>query len=296
MSGVAEGRAARDLRIGWAAALGVLAIWVGFQLVGRVAVKRDFTPWDIAALRYAGAFLVALPIAWRLGLPRIAPGRLAAAAALAGFGFPLAAYLGFAHAPAAHGAVIMSAGLPVATTILAWALLREAPGRWRLASLAAVAAAALLLAADGQASPPGAWIGDLFFAAASFCWAGYTLLVRRWGLPALGTTLAIALAGAPVFLPLWWVALPSGLAGVPPAEALFQMAYHGALASVIAGFLYTTAVARIGPGPTTLIGALVPGLVAVTAWPLLGEPLGLPGMAGVALAMGGMALGVARAR
>lgn len=287
---------ARDRRIGWAAALGVLAIWVGFQLVGRTAVRHDLTPWDLGALRYAGAALIALPIAWRVGLPLLPAHRFAAVMATAGLGFPLSAYLGFAHAPAAHGAVIMSAGLPVATTILAWALLREAPGGWRLASLAAVLAAALLLAADGRASPPGAWVGDLFYATASFCWAGYTLLVRRWRLPALGTTLLIALAGAPLFLPVWWLALPSGLAAAPPSQVLFQMAYHGMLASVIAGFLYTTAVARIGPGPTTLIGALVPGLVALTAWPLLGEPLGLPGMAGVALAMGGMALGVLRAR
>ncbi|MBR0671900.1 DMT family transporter [Neoroseomonas soli] len=292
----ATGAAARDRRKGWAAALGVLAIWVGFQLVGRVAVRQDFTPWDIGALRYAGAFLLAAPIAWRVGVPRIPPVRFAAVMATAGFGFPLCAYLGFAHAPAAHGAVIMSAGLPVATTILAWALLREAAGRRRLASLGAVVLAALLLAADGRASPPGAWIGDLFYAAASFCWAGYTLLVRRWRLPALGTTLLIALAGAPVFLPVWWLALPSNMAAAPPGEALFQMVYQGMLASVTAGFLYTTAVARIGPGPTTLVGALVPGLVALAAWPLLGEPLGLPGMAGVVLAMGGMALGVARAR
>lgn len=147
---------ARDRRIGWAAALGVLSVWVGFQLVGRIAVKQELTPWDVGALRYVGAFLLAAPLAWHFGLPRLAPRRLAAVVATAGFGFPLLAYHGFAHAPAAHGALIMSAGLPVATTILAWALFREAPGRRRLASLAAVTLAALLLAFDGRASPPGA--------------------------------------------------------------------------------------------------------------------------------------------
>lgn len=288
--------AARDLRIGWAAALGVLAIWVGFQLIGRVATRQDFTPWDVAALRYAGAFLLAVPLAWHFGLPRIAALRLVAVMAVAGFGFPLFAYFGFAHAPAAHGAVIMSAGLPLATTLLAWAWFGEVPGRRRLACLGAVVLAALLLALDGKASPPGTWIGDLFYASASLCWAAYTLLVRHWRLPALGTTLTIALAGAPVFLPVWWLALPSRMDAAPIGAILVQVGYQGFLSSVIAGVLYTTAVARIGPASTTLIGALVPGLVSVAAWPLLGEPLGVLGTAGVVLAMAGMALGVSRAR
>ena len=288
--------AARDRRIGWAAALGVLSVWVGFQLVGRIAVKQDFTPWDVAAVRYLGAFLLAAPLAWHFGLPRLTPLRLAAVVATAGFGFPIFAYLGFAHAPAAHGAVIMSAGLPVATTILAWALFREEPGRRRIISLAAVTLAALLLAADGTASPPGAWLGDIYYAAASFSWAAYTLLVKRWGLPALGTTLLIALAGAPIYLPVWWLALPSGMGAATAGEILFQLVYQGMLASVVAGFLYTTAVARLGPGSTTLVGAMVPGLVAMAAWPLLGEPIGVLGAIGVVLAMAGMAAGVSRAR
>jgi drug/metabolite transporter (DMT)-like permease len=216
--------------------------------------------------------------------------------ALAGFGFPLLAYFGFANAPAAHGAVIMSAGLPLATTILAWAWFHETPGLRRIVCLSAVILAAILLAMDGKASPPGAWIGDLFYASASVSWAAYTLLVRHWRLPALGTTLTIALAGAPIFLPIWWLALPSSVATAPTGAILVQIVYQGFLSSVIAGFLYTTAVARIGPASTTLIGALVPGLVALAAWPLLGEALGLLGMVGVVLAMVGMALGVSRAR
>lgn len=293
---MSEAAAARDRRIGWAAALAVLAVWVGFQLVGRAAVANSLTPWDMGALRYAGAFLLAAPLAWWFGLPRIPPRRFAAAMAFAGIGFPLSAYLGFTFAPAAHGAVIMSAGLPVATTLLAWAVLGERPGGRRVASLAAVVAAALLLALDGPSSPPGAWIGDLFYAAASACWAAYTLMVRRWALPPLGTTLAIGLAGAPIFLPVWALALPSGLGAAGMGQILFQMAYQGMLASILAGILYTTAVARLGPGPTTLVGALVPGLVALLAWPLLEEALGVAGMAGVVLAMAGMAAGVLRGR
>ena len=55
----------------------------------------------------------------------------------------------------------------------------------------------------------------------------------------------------------------------------------------------TTAVTLIGPGPTTMIGAVVPALSALAAWPLLGEALPPLGLLAVLLVSGGMVLGVA---
>ena len=63
--------AARERRIGLACAFSVLFIWAGFILVSRFSAKGVLTPWDMAALRYAGAFLAGLPIALRHGWPRL---------------------------------------------------------------------------------------------------------------------------------------------------------------------------------------------------------------------------------
>ena len=104
------------------------------------------------------------------------------------------------------------------------------------------------------------------------------------------------MTGAPIYLPIWWLFLPSSLGAVPAGAIVGQIIYQGVVVSVLTGFLYTTAVTRIGPASTTLVGALVPGVVAIVAWPLLDEPLGLLGIAGVVLAMAGMALGVWRGR
>ena len=118
------------------------------------------------------------------------------------------------------------------------------------------------------------------------------MLVQRWRLAALDATLLIGLLAAPLYLPVWWLALPSTLGQVAPATLLVQLAFHGAGASVLAGLFYTRSVTAIGPGPTTLIGAVVPGFAALLAWPLLGEALAPLGVAAVAVVSAGMVLGI----
>lgn len=263
--------------------------------MSRLTATQGLTAWDVAALRFGGAFLTVLPIALWRGRPRIAAGRIPAVLAFAGFGFPILAYAGYQFAPAAHGATVMAAGLPVATLLLGAALGQERIGRRRAASLTVVVAGSLMLAAWGGGAAvagPGAWRGDLLFLAAVCSWAVYTVLVQRWRLAALDATLAIGLLAAPLYLPLWWWALPSTISAAPPAVVLTQLVFHGAGAVVVAGLLYTRSVTAIGPGPTTLIGAVVPGLAALIAWPLLGEALSPPGILAVALVSAGMAIGV----
>lgn len=286
---------AREKRVGYACAAAVLFVWTGFLVFSRLSQQQALTPFDVAALRYAGSFVVALPLVAIFGWPRLPPARLAAVVATAALGFPILAYLGFRHAPAAHGGVLMPGMLPFMTAALGLVLLAEVWTRQRAVSLAVVACGIALLAQDTFGDYPGAWRGDLLFLAAAACWSTFTVLVRRWGIPAIQATLIIALAPAPFYLPVWWLALPSTLAAVPLGATAFQFVYQGAFATVIAAFLFTRAVTAIGPARTTAVTALVPAMAALAAWPLLGEPLGLPGLLGVGLVSAGMILGVAQA-
>lgn len=288
--------AARERRIGLLCAFAVLFVWSGFLLVSRLSAKQDFTAWDVAALRYAGAFLATLPLVAAFGLPRLPPLRLLAIIATAAFGFPVLAYHGFGFAPAAHGGVMLPGMLPFLTAGLAALFLGEAWTRQRLLSLGVVAAGIGLLASDTLGSHPGAWRGDLLFLAGSTCWAVYTVLVRHWGVAAIQATLAVGLWAAPIYLPVWWLFLPSNIGAVGMGPIAFQMVYQGVFATVIAGFLFTRAVNALGAPATTTITSLVPAMAALAAWPLLGEPLGPAGLLGVALVSAGMVLGVARLR
>jgi drug/metabolite transporter (DMT)-like permease len=295
-AGRAIALAARERRIGLACAFSILLVWAGFILVSRFGATGTMTPWDLAAVRFAGAFLTALPIAARHGWPRLRPFRAAVIVATAGLGFPLLAFAGFQFAPAAHGGVMLPGMLPLQTALLVWLVLGERWTAGRLASLLLVLAGVALLASETLVQDPGAWRGDVLLFAGSFSWAIYTLMVRLWRVPALEAMLAIALYAAPVYAPLWLLVLPSRLGSVSLDELLFQLVYQGALAVVLAGFLFTRALIALGPSVLTTITAVVPALSAMAAWPLLGEPLGLKGVAGMALVTIAMLLGVVRAQ
>lgn len=283
-----------DRKVGLLCAFGVTLVWAAFLLSSRLAAQQDLTPWDTAALRYAGSFALGLAICLWRGLPRVAPGRALALAATAGFGFPLFAYAGFTFAPAAHGAVLLPGTLPFAAAALWWLAFGEAWSRRRTVSLLLVAAGIGLLAADTFGAHPGAWRGDLLFLGGCLSWVAYMGLVRRWGVGALDATLVIALLCAPLYLPVWWLALPSNAAGVAPGVLLYQLVQQGVFSVIVAGLLFTQAMVKLGGPATTAITSIVPAMVALGAWPLLGEALGVAGLAGVALVTFGMLAAVLR--
>ncbi|WP_137124026.1 DMT family transporter [Roseomonas sp. HF4] len=290
------GSAAQDRRVGWLCAGLLLVVWAAFHLVSRFVVRDTLTSWDVAALRYGGAFLCVLPFVALRGLPRIAPRRLPPVLAFAGFGFPLLAYAGYHLAPAAHGATVMAAGLPAVTALLGLLVGMSRIGGRQALGLGLIALGSLALAGLSGGDWAGAWRGDLLFLAAVSSWGVYTLLVQRWRLPALDTTVAIGLAAAPLYLPVWWFFLPSGMSGAAWGTLLGQAAFQGGGAAVLAGILFTRSVAALGPAVTTMIGAAVPGLVALAGVPLLGEALGLPALLAIVLVSAGMLLGMGGAR
>lgn len=287
---------ARERRIGFACAIGVMFVWTGFLLLSRLSPSQGFTAWDMLALRHAGSFLAALPLLAFHGLPRLAWGKAAVLALFAGFGFPLAAYLAFTFAPAAHGAVLLPGLLPFLVAGVWWFAFGEAWTRRRAVSLGLVGVGIALLAFDTFAAHPGAWRGDILFIAGGSSWAIYMALVRRWGVRALDATLAVALLAAPVTLPLWWAFAPSGLGEVSHAALIGQLAYQGIFAVLVAGFLFTRAMNAIGAATTSTITSLVPAMTALGAWPLLGEPLGAASLVALALVTAGMVYGVTGAR
>ncbi len=283
-----------ERRAGFACAIAVLFVWSGFLLFSRLSVKQAFTAWDMEALRTGGAFLLSLPLIAIFGFPRVPWRHTLFFVVTGGMGFPLAAYLGFGFAPASHGAVMLPGLLAFVSAALGAIYMGERWTRRRVVSLLVTAAGIALLARDTFGDHPGAWRGDLLFLAGNLFWSFYTLQIRRWGHSALAATLAISFWSAIFYLPVWWLLLPSHLGSVAPGPIGFQVVYQGCFAMVLAGFLFSQAVTKIGAATTTTITALVPCLVALAAWPLLDEPLGAVGLAGIALVSAAMVVGIAR--
>ncbi len=271
--------------LGWGFAGVQLLLWVGFHLITRLYSRDSLTPWDLLLLRALGGFVVTLPLLLWRGPPRLPSRQMIAVVALAGFGFPVGAYAGYALAPTAHGALLLAGSLPLVTALLGWVLGWTRIGLGRgLSLIGIVAGTALLTLSGGTAAGPGAWIGDLLFIAGNSAWALYTLLAARWRLAAVDAAMAFGLCVAPIYVPIFLLFdLPSNLGQVPWSTILLNLVFQGMLSGVLNGIVYTQCVRLLGPGMTTLVGAMVPAIAASLAWPLLGETLGPPAIAGIAM-------------
>ena len=300
---------------GLCAAVITVMIWTSFIIIARASTAYTLRPFDMVFVRTCGAAAVLLPWAWWLMRPARQRGESVGSllglsplpwriTVLGGFFgsllYGLLAYSGFFFAPAAHASVLMPGSLPLWTSILAWVLLSDRIGKTRALGLLCivggdllVGGASLLKALDGGQ----VWVGDLCFMSAAFCWSVYSVLVRRHGLDPVRATMAITAFTTLAFLPLygvlaWTGAVQSGLAQAPWSEILFQAGFQGVGSVAISGITFTLMVRHFGPVRSTMITAIVPGLSALGAVLLLGEPLHWNLLAGLALVTFGILFGV----
>ncbi len=284
-------------RAGWLAVAATICIWTGFILVSRAGGKGVLTGWDVAALRFGVGALIAVCFLPRVSLPPLKV--IALFSVFGGIGYAVAVYSAFRMAPAAHASVLMPGALPFSTAVIAWLWLRQAPSRPQRIALGLVFAGIVLTAADtlshGAQITGMQLVGDVLFLCGSSAWATFTLLLRRYPMQPLAATVATTLGSAAVYLPIWWLFLPSTLEQAPVAEIAMQAVYQGVLVVFVAMLLYTMAVRHLGPQTVALLMAVVPGLSALAAVPVLGEPLSLLALAGLGAVTAGAVLGARQA-
>ncbi len=307
--------------VGLASALVTVLIWTAFIVIARASAQRTLSPFDIAFLRIVGASFVLMPWAlWRARRERRSPagfsGSLGGLSPLplrptlvlglfGGLAYAVLAYSGFFFAPAAHGSVLMPGSLPLWASLLSIWLLGDRPPAARVFGLGLillgdllVGGASLLGALSGQGT---VWKGDLLFMAASSCWATYSVLVRRTGADAVRATMAVTALALLSFVPVFALLtqsglLPTRLGSAPWGEIVFQLLFQGVGSVVISGIAFTRMIQYFGPVRSTMITALVPGLSALGAVWLLGEPMHWNLMLGLALVTAGIAAGVLPSR
>lgn len=247
----------------------------------------------MAALRFGVGGLIALFFLSRVKLPPLKV--IALFSVFGGIGYAVAVYSAFRLAPAAHASVLIPGALPFATAIIAWLWLKQAPSRALRLALGLVFAGIALTAADTLSQSVGITglqlVGDALFLGGALAWAVFTLLLRHYPMPPLAATVATNLGSAVVYLPLWWFFLPSTLSQAPLTEIVMQAMYQGVLVVFVAMLLYTFAVRQLGAQTVALLMAVVPGLSALAAVPVLNEPLTLLALAGLAAVTAGAVLG-----
>lgn len=280
-------------RAGLIATFFAICIWAGFILVSRYGGKGVLTGWDVTALRFGVGSLIALVFLPRVTLP---PYKVILLFSLfGGVGYAVTVYAAFRMAPAAHAAVLLPGSLSFTTAVIAWLWLRQKPSPPQRIALVLVFIGITLTAIDTfshEAHLSGMQMfGDLLFLCGSSIWAVFTLLLRRYPMPPLTAAVITTLGSAVLYLPVWWLFLPSTMSQAPHAEIAIQAIYQGVLVVFVAMMLYSFAVRVLGAQSVALMMAIVPGLAAVSAVPVLGEPLSLLTLAGLGAVTMGAVLG-----
>lgn len=244
-------------------------------------------PVTLAAFRFGIAFLLILPLALLLKA-RWPRGRdLAGVAALGILYFAVFFVLynwSLEMTTAARGSLALSM-LPLVTMLVAALLGREqVTGRKTLGVLIAVGGAAAALLTGLQDAPPGAWRGDLLMLGATLIMAFYTVWSRPFMLRSsrLGFLAAGMGFGAAASALLAWERGGWAMTQSFGTGQWLAVAFIGIAGGALAFFLWVYALERTTPTRVANTMTVNPIAASLLAAVLVGEPLGLNLVAGIA--------------
>jgi drug/metabolite transporter (DMT)-like permease len=257
------------------AMLGSVAIYGANFVISRHAVLNGFTPYDLAALRFATAGFILLPLFVKAGGLRdcagVGWGRGLILALMSGAPMTMLMLTALALAPAAHGATI-GPGTVACMSLVGGALMfGTRPGGMALAGFGIVLLG-LICFAIGSGLAPSRYIliGDAMFFLMALLWGGYPLVIQKWRVDPLVATAVLSVLSL-AYLPIYWFFLPGNLAGIP-LWVVVAHAFNQGVLNVIAGlWLWGFAARTIGAAEAGRFPPLIPVIGTLTAIPVLGE-------------------------
>jgi len=196
---------------------------------------------------------------------------------------------------------LIYAGVPVLIMLMAAGGIRERLSGAQLLGAMIALAGILTIVLKGDPSTLVRLdfvVGDLWVATAAFCWAVYSIGLRRRpsALDPLTRLTAITLAGVLILAPL--TVIETFTVGVPALDARTVAA--ALIVGLLPGFgayqAWSWLIREIGPSRTSLILYLTPVYTAFLAWLLLGETPHWYHAVGAALAFSGLYLANRAAR
>ena len=279
---------------GFAAGLGVVALFSGFALISRMGSQTELHVHDLAMLRFGIGAVLLLPVFLRSRLAGLSIWQATKLAFFGGAGFALLAYAGLFLAPATHGAALLHGTLPLTTFIILAILAPHIADRRRLPGLILIGVGIGLMLADSFVGVvPAQLAGDICLLLASLCWSAYAVSVQRAGISPVSAAAIVAVLSAMVFCPAYLLfGVGSGLLAADASDLLIQAVFQGVLIGALSIAIYTHAVRSFGAANTALFTASVPCITALLAMPLLGEHSSLLVWLGVAVVSLGMVLAV----
>ncbi|RUW71605.1 EamA family transporter [Mesorhizobium sp. M4B.F.Ca.ET.143.01.1.1] len=262
-------------------------------------VAPEMPPWGLCFWRLTLACAILLPIVHRHHGAMIAllRARSLEIVAVGAIGLTLCQgmiYRGLNETDASTAGIIMALS-PVMTMVLARFVLGEPLGLWKSLGALAALGGMLVIVAHGDLtallrlsfSP-----GELWIVGSAFCWALYTVLVRRakFGIELLPLVVLLLGAGALVALPFHLWELFNDERSAMNGDGLLALAYLAGPGGALMYYLYNRSVETLGASRASMLLYLQTVFVAILAYLLLGESLHDYDLVGAAFIVAGIVL------
>lgn len=270
--------------------------WAGNLVVGRW-VSGEFPPLSISWWRWVVAATLMLLLVrgdlWRQRGLLLRHWKLVFSLSLTGIAcFHSAVYVGLTQTTAINGALIVALG-PVMIAPLAWLFLGERVTAMQgLGVLLSCVGVGIIVTRGDLAVVRSLAFnqGDLWLLFASFCWATYSVLLKRKppDLHVLPLLAAILLLGVTLTTPLYLWEISRGLVVPATWQSLGAITYVGVFAGFLAYIAWNRGVNLVGPNRAGLFLHLMPVYAALMAAGFLGESLNVHHLVGFILILGGI--------
>ena len=280
--------------LGVLAAFATVTIWAAFLIGTRFAVSGNLTVDEVLILRLVPAFLIMLPLMFKLGI--FIKGQSVFGLLMIALGatavFPYLISTGVYYAPASDAGALAPGMLPFWTALFAFLIIGEKPSKIRLIGLLIILLGAFLVGSYSVFSPGGqnTWKGHFLFLAGSGMWSVYSVYFRKSGIDPLTGLVFGLFWGTAVVVPLLVL---FGDVSFEKASAfdIFSMIFlQGLLIAIFAMLLYNFAIRQLGPAQTAAFGALTPILALIGGFVFLGETITLLKSVGIFIVAVGVVL------
>lgn len=276
----------QEIRRGFLYAIGVVIIWSGFVIISRFSGRGTLTPYDVIALRYGVAGIAILPLWFQYRTP-IFSWRKLVLTSFGALGFCVFAFNGFRHAAASHAGILFQGALPFFVAVIVYLITGERPNRQRIYGLALIAAGVGMMALEAFQGGSLNFSGDGMLVLGCICWAMYSVLLRRWNMAPMETTIAVTLLATLIYMPVYLLFLPKHFSETPLDILVMIGAYQGVCVAVLQMICFTRANAILGASRMAVMTSPVPAVASLGAWAILGEPLSIHMAIGLGLVICG---------
>ncbi|MEF3135685.1 DMT family transporter [Rhizobium sp. 268] len=265
--------------------LALAMLTVGSTVIASKLIASGLPPFTAIALRFALAFPVLLVLMRASGvrLPKLSRHDrliLVVQAGAGSVGYTTLLISGLSLSSAADAGVVIGT-LPVVSAGISILLLRERPGRGLLLAVALATAGVLSIAVTPGAAG-GSLAGNLLIFCAVVCEGLFILLNKRLKADIPPLAQSTLMAGIGFVVAVIPAAFAAPVTPDIPASAIIAVVYY-ALVPTVGGFLlWYAGAARVSGTEAALFTAVAPVCAVMLAFLILGEPIGLNQIAGIA--------------